>query len=249
MGAKRVGNKLLWVDEVTSTNVHVSQLKDSNAQHGVVVAARNQTQGRGQRGNSWESESGKNLLFSVLLKPTFLAVQHQFLVSKISSLAVVDLLSEVVPNTTIKWPNDIYVRDNKIAGILIENSFSSANLDTTIVGVGLNVNQKFFSDSLPNPTSLILETGTKFNIPSLLEKFCGYFELRYQQLKAGNIKQISHEYFSNLYRNVGFNRYLSDGEEFYACIVGVRDTGTLILETKKEGELKEFAFKEVSFVL
>ena len=248
MKDNRIGSKVVWLDEVSSTNEYVSTLKGDNAQHGVVVAARNQTHGRGQRGNSWESESGKNLLFSVLLRPCFLEVQYQFLISKISALAVVDLLLEVIPNITIKWPNDIYVKGNKIAGILIENSFSAANLETTIVGIGLNVNQFHFADDLPNPTSLVLETGKEADIDSLLERFCRCFELRYQQLKAGSVRQISDQYFASLYRSAGFNKYSANGEAFSARIVGVKDTGMLVLETDK-GELKEFAFKEVCFVL
>ena len=248
MDNNSIGNNVFWIDEVTSTNVYISQLDVTSRKHGVVVAARNQTKGRGQRGNLWKSESGKNLLFSVLLTPKFLAVEQQFLISKISALAVTDLLSEIMSNVTIKWPNDIYVKGNKIAGILIENSFSSATLDTTIVGIGLNVNQDVFSDDLPNPTSLLLELGASFSIADLLNRFCSHFELRYRQLQAGNIEQIAAEYFSKLYRNTGFSRYLSKGEEFDARIVDVKDTGMLILETKK-GELKEFAFKEVSFML
>lgn len=248
MGSNRIGNEIFWIDEVSSTNEYVANLKGDDAEHGVVVAARNQTQGRGQRGNSWESESGKNLLFSVLLKPSFLEVQYQFLISKISAIAVVDLLSEVIPNVTIKWPNDIYVNGNKIAGILIENSFSTSILETTIVGTGLNVNQVHFHEDLPNPTSLVLEAGIEFCIRDLLEKYCAHFEFRYQQLKAGDIKQISDEYFANLYRSAGFNNYSSNGEVFSARIVGVKDTGMLVLKTNK-GELKEFAFKEVSFVV
>lgn len=248
MDSISIGHKILWVDEVSSTNDYISDLKGSDAQHGIVVAARNQTQGRGQRGNSWESESGKNLLFSVLLKPSFLPVKYQFLISKISALAVVDLLSENLSGTTIKWPNDIYVKGGKIAGILIENSFRSANLETTIIGIGLNVNQVRFSDELPNPTSLGLETGGEFSVSSLLDKFCLHLESRYQMLKVGDFKQIANEYFANLYRSTGFNRYSANGEVFSARIVGVKDTGMLVLETEK-GEHREFAFKEVCFVL
>ena len=153
-----IGDQVIWLEEVNSTNSHAAIMARKQVPEGVVIAARYQTEGKGQRGNSWESEEGKNLTFSVLLYPTFLPVRDQFLLSKLTTLAICDTLSPYIQGVSVKWPNDIYVDDCKIAGILIENSFSSHLLDTSIIGIGLNVNQKIFADDIPNPTSLAILT-------------------------------------------------------------------------------------------
>ena len=243
-----IGNEIIRLDEVTSTNDYASNLLKSEVVHGTVVVTQHQTQGRGQRGNSWESKTGENLLFSIILKPNFLKVQRQFLISKIAALAVCDTISQVIPDVTIKWPNDIYTANDKIAGILIENSFSSEFLDTTIVGIGVNVNQSSFSDDLPNPTSLLLKTDREHYSDVLLANICKAFEARYTNLKLGNIHEINLQYFNRLFRSQGFNHYSSHGENFMARIVGVRDSGEIVLETP-EGTQREFAFKEVCFAL
>ncbi len=246
--SKAIGGEVIRLGEVTSTNDYAGKLLKLESVHGTVVVAQHQTQGRGQRGNSWESKPGENLLFSIILKPTFLKVQRQFLISKVAALAVCDTVSQVIPHVTIKWPNDIYTGNDKIAGILIENSFSSEYLDTTIVGIGLNVNQRYFSEDLPNPTSLLNKTGQEFNNDFLLANICKAFEVRYEQLKRGESHAINAEYFNRLFRNQGYSQYTSHGENFMARIFGVRDSGELVLETP-EGTQREFAFKEVCFCL
>jgi BirA family biotin operon repressor/biotin-[acetyl-CoA-carboxylase] ligase len=189
-----------------------------------------------------------NLLFSIVLKPSFLKVQRQFLLSKVAALAVCDALSPLVKEVSIKWPNDICISNSKIAGILIENSFSTSYLDSSVIGIGINVNQKEFTDAIPNPTSLILEIGKEFDIPTLLDSICKAFDLRYQSLEAANDELISAEYFQMLFRKEDYYSYRAQEEVFRARIFGVRDSGELILQTDR-GELKEFAFKEVSFVI
>lgn len=248
MSFQRIGHKVIWLDEVNSTNEYsTSFTKDSKA-HGIVVAAKNQTQGRGQRGNEWESKPGENLLFSIVLKPTFLPVSKQFLLSKITALAVVDFLSDYKAGFTIKWPNDIYIDNRKIAGILIENSFHSENLDTTIVGIGININQSEFSDDLPNPTSLFCETGKRNALGNMLTQFCKLYQEYYSALLRNEVSPISARYFEKLYRRASYGNYTANGQTFRAKIIGVKDTGELVLETES-GQLKEFAFKEVSFVI
>lgn len=243
-----IGHRVIRLDEVSSTNDYASELLLDDNAHGQVVVAALQTQGRGQRGNGWESKPGENLLFSILLKPSFLQVQRQFLLSKVAALAVCKTISTYLSNVTIKWPNDIYVGNEKIAGILIENSFSSAILNTSVVGIGVNVNQVDFSDNLPNPTSLNWQTGIKYNLDDTLLLICQVFDMYYRQLEMGEAERINAEYFDLLYRRKGYNRYMAKGEVFKAKIFRVRESGELVLETE-QGELREFAFKEVSFVL
>jgi BirA family biotin operon repressor/biotin-[acetyl-CoA-carboxylase] ligase len=242
-----IGENIIWLNEVESTNTHIAFLAQKNAAEGVVVAAKFQTEGKGQRGNVWESQSGMNLTFSVLLHPSFLPVKNQFLISKITALAICDTLDLLVGNTSIKWPNDIYVGDNKISGILIENSFSSHLMDVSIIGIGLNVNQKTFSDDIPNPTSLHILTQRLFKLDNLLKKLCSALSSRYHQLKCNNIEAISNDYFCKLYRKDSYYTYMANDVTFRAKIFGVRDSGELLLKTDSD-EVREFCFKEVSFV-
>jgi BirA family biotin operon repressor/biotin-[acetyl-CoA-carboxylase] ligase len=248
MTQQSIGHKIIWLKEVTSTNDSASVLAKAPNSHGVIVVAEHQSQGRGQRGNVWESKKGENLLFSIVLKPAFLKVQRQFLISKLTALAVCDVLRQYTNGIAIKWPNDIYINNDKIAGILIENSFSSLTLDTTIVGIGINLNQKEFTDEIANPTSLCLHTHTTHNAADLLGQICSAFEKRYNLLKTNRIDILNAEYFSLLYRREGLHRYFAQGSEFFARIVGVRDSGELLLETDT-GKTKEFAFKEINFMI
>lgn len=248
MAIQRIGKDIVWLDKVDSTNLFAERYATDDYAHGVVVATTNQTHGRGQRGNQWESNPGDNLLFSIVLKPTFLLVQRQFLISKITALAIVELLSSYTSGLSIKWPNDIYVNSCKISGVLIENSFHSEYLDTTIVGIGINVNQSEFSDELPNPTSLYRETGKAYDLNTLLNQFCQVYQRYYNALQHNSIGEISRSYFEKLFRSDGYSSYTASGQTFRARIIGVRDTGELVLETDS-GERKEFAFKEVAFVI
>lgn len=145
-----------WYNRIDSTNLQAHrELQD--AEEGTVWVADFQTAGRGQRGNSWESTEGVNLLFTVLLRPDFLPVADQFSISRITALAIVKYLEGKGLHPKIKWPNDIYINDKKICGILIEHTLCGANLSASILGIGININQKVFESDAPNPTSLLLE--------------------------------------------------------------------------------------------
>jgi len=241
-----IGEQIIWLDEVNSTNDYASKLSAENISEGLVVAALFQTEGKGQRGNSWESNHNENLTFSAILFPKFLEVQKQFLLSKTVSLGVFDAISKIADNVSIKWPNDIYIGNGKVAGILIENSFSSRFLDKTIVGIGLNVNQVSFSDDLPNPTSLKIETGKHFELVHILNDLCKSLTIRYQQLIDKQLDKIATDYYQNLYHNNDYFQYSAEGRKFTARVVNVKESGELVLETTK-GEILEFSFKEVSF--
>lgn len=239
-----------WYDKVSSTNDICMDSARNGGCEGIVVAAKYQEQGRGQRGNTWESEQGLNLTFSILLRPDFLRVEEQFLISKIASISVCDWIGAYLKDkhVAIKWPNDIYIENNKVAGILIENSFSSSKLDISVVGIGINLNQKEFSTDLPNPTSLAIETTRVFDVQTALEEFLSCFKERYTQAKSGEVTFIDSEYLKKLYRKDIYCTYRASNDEFEAKIVGVKPTGELMLQTEK-GEERSFAFKEVTFVI
>lgn len=235
--------------ETGSTNTYLQQLDaDHHLPEGYLVYTDTQRAGRGQRGNSWESEPGKNLTFSLLLRPEHIPANQQFLLSQAVSLAMTDVLNQYAPGFSIKWPNDIYWEDKKIAGILIENVLSGSTFARSIVGIGLNINQEKFISDAPNPVSLTQITGHTYDIDRLLDQFIDAFRRRYLQTFTNSSQSLREEYLSTLYRNDGRYPYDSAGEKFYASIVGVEPDGHLILMTDA-GEERRFAFKEVSFLL
>lgn len=234
------------IHETTSTN---DDLRDAKYREGDVVWADYQTAGRGQRGHKWSSDAGENLLFSVALEPTFLPVTEQFLLSETVALSLADLLADYGIATKIKWTNDIYVGDKKIVGILIEHIYSGSCLAKTIVGIGLNVNQREFDASLPNPTSMALQTGLRYDLREVLEHFVARLTYNYEQLKQGAKQRIAERYTAAMYRRGEQHVYaLADGSRFRGTIVGVRPSGELIIE-HEDKTLKEYLFKQVEFVL
>lgn len=240
--------RIVWHDKVTSTNDVCVKAAVEGELEGLVIAAYFQEHGRGQRGNSWESEVNKNLTFSLLLRPAFLKVEQQFMLSKIIALGVIDWLKSITLDATIKWPNDIYVIDCKIAGILIENGFSSNVLDYSVAGIGVNLNQTAFSSDIPNPTSVLLATGVKYVAELVIVDLLEFINVRYQQLIDGLTSVISDDYLNRLYRRNNYYQYIDKNEKFEARIVGVKPGGELMLETKG-GTIKSYGFKEVSFVM
>lgn len=236
----------IWLERVDSTNTYCMKLAEQGEPEGKVVAAFFQEQGRGQRGNSWDSEVGKNLTFSLLLRPLFLKVEDQFDISKAIALSIYDWLKMNSVEATIKWPNDIYVGDKKIAGVLIENSFIGPALDVSVIGVGLNLNQTKFSSSLPNPISMIQLKGVEYRPEIVLRELMVSIQMRYLQLKFGLRDKVSNDYLNSLYRYSVTSKYSDSNGIFNAKIVGIKPTGELILETE-QGQQKCYAFKEVSF--
>ncbi|MDD4637359.1 MAG: biotin--[acetyl-CoA-carboxylase] ligase, partial [Bacteroidales bacterium] len=162
------------LEETTSTNTYLQEwIVKEEVPEGSVVTARIQTQGRGQAGNKWSAEQGKNLTFSMVLYPEFVPVNEQFIISQVAALAVKETLSLYIPDVSIKWPNDIYYRDKKITGILIENNLTAKVFSSSIIGIGININQQAFPENLPNPVSLIQILGKEVSIPEVLEQFVG----------------------------------------------------------------------------
>ena len=159
------GSKYIILNEIESTNNYANQLILSNAaEEGTVVLTHYQIKGKGQGKNNWESEYGKNLLMSLILYPDFLPAESQFMISKIVSIALIEFLKNETDLVSIKWPNDIYADDRKVAGILIENSIKGQNLSSSVLGIGLNLKQLIFTSDAPNPVSLGQITGKNYEI-------------------------------------------------------------------------------------
>ena len=234
------------IDCTTSTNdlAHEPQYG-----HMDIIWAEHQTKGRGQRGHSWHSTEGENITFSVVLEPRFLPIVEQFLLSEVVALALVETLAHYNIPCRIKWTNDIYAKDNKIAGVLIEHSLSGDCIARTIVGIGLNINQRTFPDDIPNPTSMALERNASFDREEVLRNFATTLQRYYALLEQGNKEAIEAQYIATMYHLGEQHTYAyPSGERFRATIRGVRPPGELRLE-HEDGIIREYAFKEVEFVL
>ena len=220
--------------ELPSTNDYARDLlAKSRPAEGTVVRADSQSAGRGQFGSKWLTEPGVNLTLSVILYPNWLKITDQFRLSEAVALALLDTVNRL-PSTvnrqpsTIKWPNDIYLGDRKTAGILIQNSLSGNHLETSIVGIGLNVNQTAFPPEIPNATSLCLATGRTFDLEAVADTLFECLERRYLQLKAGQTEALSAEYREHLL-GLGVLRNFArpDGSVFSGTIQGVQGDGRL----------------------
>lgn len=243
---------IFWVEEATSTNSVVSasaHLLD----HGTAAAAHAQTAGRGQRGNSWESEPGKNLTFSLLLKPNSLPASRQFEISQIVAIAVAKVLREELrtDDVKIKWPNDIYYKDKKICGILIENSLTGPAIDRSIAGIGINVNQAVFHSDAPNPISMRAISGNEYELNPLLIRFVRRIVGDFDAYEAApDPEALSALYKSMMWRAEGYWPYRDNltGETIEARILDVAPTGHLTL-APVDGGPRTYAFKEVTALL
>lgn len=233
-------------DTLTSTNDEARAQKYRDMD---VIRADFQSRGRGQRGHLWLSRKYDNLTFSLLLEPTFLRASLQFYLSEIVAISVTEMLLSYGIESKIKWTNDIYVRDMKITGILIEHQLQGHFLRRTIAGLGIDVNQEIFPEELPNPTSMKLLSGRSFVLDEVLERFLRSFRLYYKMLRDGDYSSISSKYHGLLYRldeKHGF--MLPDGTFFNGIIRGVRPCGALVVENDG-GQRNEYQFKEIEFVL
>ena len=245
-----VGKVLLHLEELDSTNAYALNLLSKNKpSEGTVISAWKQTKGRGQIGSEWESEAGKNITLSVILYPTFLPIKQQFLLNQAISLSIFDFIYRFInTDVKIKWPNDIMVREKKIAGILIQNTLSANIFQTSIIGLGINTNQSVFKSDAPNPTSIKLETNKENDLKNLIALLCDDIEKRYLQLRSHNESIIQKDYLSNLFRfqEDAIYQRMDNEMVFSGKIVGVSESGKLIIDHKK-GQ-SAFSMKEVKFL-
>lgn len=240
--------QLIELDEVDSTNLYLRNLHLTEEQRITVVVANHQTAGRGCGTNTWESESGKNLLLSILVYPSMVPVAKQFLLSMAGALAIKEVLDEYTENITLKWPNDVYWKDKKICGTLIETTLSGGRMKDCVFGIGLNVNQQLFLSDAPNPVSLYQILGKEIDLKTLLHQLLNSFSKYYQMIERGQYDNISGLYHLVLYRAHGFFWFRDADGEFEGSILEVEDTGRLIMRDKS-GLIREYAFKEVEFII
>lgn len=249
MGTIFKNKKIIRLDEVDSTNsILAAKYLNRGLPEGSVVVASSQSKGRGLGQNKWHSEAGKNLTCSFVLYPEFLDASNQFYISKVISLAVADLVGLYSDKVSIKWPNDIYVGDKKIAGLLIENSIERNSIKSSIIGIGLNVNQKDFPSGVPNPISLMNITKTKHDLEEILESFTNILEYRYSLLKNRELDVIDENYLSLLYRYKKLALFDVKGKRIAGSIEGVEPTGELIFKNDKS-EIIHFGYKEIEYVI
>lgn len=241
--------RIIRIEATDSTNNFLKQrVAAEKLEEGTVVQAFAQLVGRGQAGNHWESEPGKNLTCSILFYPQFLSVRSHFLLSKVIALGVKETLEEYIDDVFIKWPNDIYVQDKKITGILIENELTGPEINRSIVGIGVNLNQELFAGNAPHPVSLKQLTGKTIDQDTFLEEMLNRIFFWYEQLKEKEIQCISTAYDDALYHTPGYYRFKEINGEFTAEIQSVADDGILHLKTDT-GEERRYFFKEVSFIM
>lgn len=248
MGKPKGDRLVVRLDETLSTNAELRRLQmEGSLPEGSVVMAEFQIAGRGQVGNSWHSARGKNLLLSFLLYPHSVKAKDQFIISQIVSMALKNVLDGYMSNVTIKWPNDIYWNDKKIAGILIENSLSGQHIEHTIVGIGLNVNEKNFPSVLPNPVSLSQVVGFDIDRELLFTSLHIEILRLYDAMERGEIAPIELKYMQSLYRKDGHHWFVDKDGCFKASIKTVLSSGHLVLTAYPELEERVYAFKEIAF--
>jgi BirA family biotin operon repressor/biotin-[acetyl-CoA-carboxylase] ligase len=245
-----IGRNLITLKEVDSTNTFLKDVlsKSTPLLDGTVIMADRQLAGRGQTGNSWISEAGKNLTFSILLNPVFLAIERQFDLNMALSLALNDFFNKYeLKGAAIKWPNDSYLKNKKIAGILIENILQGNRIKHAIIGIGLNVNQEDFPANLKNVTSLKQALHQDYNLMQILGEICDFIEARYLQLKAGNINKLRDEYLSKLYLKDENALFRFNSEIQNAIIRDITASGQIVLETSSG--LQYLNNKEIEFII
>jgi BirA family biotin operon repressor/biotin-[acetyl-CoA-carboxylase] ligase len=247
-----IGKNIIFLPETHSTNSYATELlKNVNLSEGTVVHTANQTNGKGQRGSVWSAQPKRNLTASVILKPTFLSLKNQFFLYQIVALACYDSVAEILESSQIdikiKWPNDILVNKKKIAGILIENSIQNNQINSCVAGVGLNVNQTVFHDTI-SATSLKLVSGMNHSIDTVLKILCKHLEKHYLTLRNLKFDAITETYLKHLY---GLNEFLDfeiHGETQNLLVKGLSETGLLLLENKS-GKIIEADVKDVKWIL
>jgi BirA family biotin operon repressor/biotin-[acetyl-CoA-carboxylase] ligase len=242
--------KIIKLNAIESTNTFLKEMCHKNeVENFTVVYSENQLKGRGQMNSKWDSESGKNLTFSVLVKYSSLEISKQFYISKVISLAMYKVINSLakVP-VTIKWPNDILTASKKVCGILIENSVKRSEIQHSIVGIGLNVNQELFVN-LPNATSLKMVSHQEYDLDLLLKKLIDSIKLNFKFIDENKFDSIDEQYLKCLhkYEKPSMFRDVLKDKQFLGKIVGVSEDGKLNVELENE-KIKVFNLKEIEFL-
>ena len=234
--------KVVKLQHIGSTNDY---LLGMNTTEDVCAVADYQSAGKGMGTNTWESEAGKNLLFSILIHPTWLPVTEQYLMSMAEAIAVVEVVGL---GTTIKWPNDIYWQDKKMSGTRIDVNLQGGEIRDMVIGTGINVNQREFYSDAPNPISLFNISKREYDSDELLREILERFEEYVEMLRRGDKDTIVKRYHERLYRREGFYRYADKDGEFGAELLRVHPNGIMTLR-RRDGSLSDYEFKEVKFII
>jgi BirA family biotin operon repressor/biotin-[acetyl-CoA-carboxylase] ligase len=244
-----VGQNLITIKEVDSTNNFLKVLLSNSKPlpEGTVIMAESQTAGRGQQKNRWHSSPGKNLTFSLLLKPAFLSLKQQFDLTRSISLGIITALEPLLGNRIkIKWPNDIYYNNLKLGGILIENLVQGSKIKNSIIGIGLNINEDDFPLELPNAVSLKQILHKDYDLKVLLSEICQNIEAAYLNLRSGRFEYVRSAYLERLYWLNENRMFKSDGNVFDGIIEGVEENGLLVVNS--EGQKRTFDLKGIEFL-
>lgn len=243
-----IGDPFFELHNVDSTNIYaIDKVQANLAAHGTAFFAYNQTSGKGQRGKEWITEPGANIILSVVIDPSFLLISQQFALSAMAALACYDFFSAYAgEETKIKWPNDLYWRDRKAGGILIENHLQGNKWQYAVIGIGLNINQTTFPPNIHNPVSLKQITGQTFNTVALAKDLCACLEIRYRELQQGKRVEQLADYNRLLYKKDAAVRLKKDSILFNATIQSVNDQGELLV---KDGLQDRFGFGEIAWLI
>jgi BirA family biotin operon repressor/biotin-[acetyl-CoA-carboxylase] ligase len=244
-----VGQNLVTIPQVDSTNTFLKTLLSNSKPlpEGTVIMAESQYAGRGQQQNKWHSEPGKNLTFSILLTPAFLAATDQFDLNRVVSLGVYDALYPYLGDKLkIKWPNDIYYDDRKLGGILIETHIQGIYIKDAIIGIGLNINQENFEPGAGNAISLKQILHRDYDLKTILSEICGHIEAYYLNLRAGKFLVVRNTYLSRLYWLNQVKRFRSNDQVFEGTIKNVKENGMLVVENNNGQQ--EFSLKQIEFL-
>lgn len=245
-----VGQNLIKLLAVDSTNNFLKELlsKSEPLPEGTVIMADEQFSGRGQQQNSWQSEPGKNLTVSLLLKPGFILLYQQFYLNMAISLAIYHTLTNYLTDgISIKWPNDVYYKNQKIGGVLIENTIVGHHFKHSVIGIGLNINQQSFEGILKHKATSVFQILNKeLDLEPLLSSLCSQIESLYLQLKSHKHVFLLQNYINKLYQREERALYRQNGEVFEGIIKGVTEIGLLQLE--RNGKIELYNFKEIEFL-
>lgn len=246
-----IGQNVITVDRVASTNDYFKQnlSKFKPQDEGSAILAVEQFAGKGQRGNIWKSEPGKNIITSILIYPHFLRIDQQFTISCAICLGIFNWLkTKTDQKVQIKWPNDIYVNDQKIVGVLIENTVKGNKIATSVIGIGINVNQTSFGDTR-HITSLksVNKQTESYQIPSLANELYSFLDIEYKRLKKQNQDEQLLELNQNLFRRNEIKKYMVNETEIEGKIIQVLSNG--LLQVQIANEVKEFNLQEIKYVL
>lgn len=239
-----IGEPFFELTEVDSTNIYaIDKVQANLAAHGTAFFANKQFAGKGQRGKTWISESGSNIILSVVINPSFLLINQQFALSVMVSLAVFDFFSAYAgEETKIKWPNDLFWRDRKAAGILIENHIQGNKWQYSVIGIGININQTEFSPLIQKAVSLKQITGKDYHNISLAKELCTYLDARYDALEAGKSAEQLQEFNTHLYKRGESVKFKKESILFSAQVSAVNEQGELLV---KDGLQDSFQFGEI----